>query len=136
MIYRPRLKIFKTGNGKLKFDPATGTGVSYNWYDITRRFGKVQVLNNYRYSATTSKHIRQTSSLLESLKIDYVKIEAPNGLQSLSLAIEFYNDKIVKLTAEINKPRSQKKKNIERAKEINYYLGKIKLIQHLRKVDK
>lgn len=83
--YRPRLKYFKNGE-KSGFDPMTGLGHSYDWYDLTRVFKGKLVLNTYRYSMQTCRHISDMRGLFEEMGLKYIEVEAPRGLQNLDAA--------------------------------------------------
>jgi len=85
--YRPRLRIFKSSSGKLVFNPYTGHGTSYDWYSIAQVFNGKLILNTYRYSVTTNKHIQELHSLFNQLGLKYQTIEAPRGLQDLDQAM-------------------------------------------------
>lgn len=68
------------------FNPLSGVGISYGWYQYAKWDGvvlKIAVVNtkNKAYSATTSKHIGQLRELLNYPKVEYVY--APNGLNNL-----------------------------------------------------
>ena len=130
MKFYSRLQVYKASN--LTFNPATGEGRSYDWYSIARRFDGVQVLNTYRYSVTTGKHIRKLENLFSDLRLECLFIEAPRGLQDLDAAIEFYRDKIATLETEIKKPRTNKAKNEERKEQIKHFQAMIKTIKALQ----
>lgn len=76
--WKPRLGEFRRAN--LTFNPMTGEGFSYNWYQITRVVKGVMVLNSYPYSVTTAKHVGLLRRLLGSLGIPYRECYAPKGL--------------------------------------------------------
>jgi len=82
--YGPRRGTFKRAN--LEFNPLNGRGHSYDWYEITKVIRGKLVLNTFRYSVTTQKHVRLLQRLLDSLGLKYMSIEAPNGLQNLDTA--------------------------------------------------
>lgn len=81
----------------LDYNPLTGLGHSYRWYEIAKRIGGVQYLNSYNYSSSTSKHVGKLRDIFGSLGIKYVEIEAPSGLQKLEVAVQYYVDKLESL---------------------------------------
>lgn len=83
--YGPKRGTFKRPN--LEFDPSTGVATSYNWYNIAQIIKGRLVLNTYRYSVTTAKHISELGRLFDQLKLTYIEIEAPRGLQDLNTAL-------------------------------------------------
>lgn len=128
-------KIYKNYNGNCTFDPATMEGRSYQWWSMVRRIGQLNVFNSYRYSVTTAKHQRETRRLIESLGIQiHADIEAPGGLQDLDSAIRLYEQRVNTLNEEIRTPRSQAKKNVQRADQIKELLLKIKQVRNLQKM--
>lgn len=84
MKYFKRAGIYKASN--LDFNPETGLGHSYAWYEISKVIKGRQVLNTFNYSATTIKHHNKLWRLLKELGIEFITIEAPGGLQSLDSA--------------------------------------------------
>ena len=101
--YFPRLNLFKRAN--LTFDPVTGLGHSYQWYEICKVINGKMVLNTYRYSVTTSKHVSLLRYLFDQLGIDYVSIEAPRGLQNLDIARSHMIDEIATLKVQLQYAR-------------------------------
>jgi hypothetical protein len=105
--YMTRLKLFKGCNGKLDFDPVTGLGHSYTWYEIAKVINGKLVLNTYRYSVTTSGHVGTLRSLFRQVGLKYIEVEAPRGLQDLDLCrdtmIENYAGTIVQNNYNRNK---------------------------------
>lgn len=81
----PKRGTFKATN--LEFDPRTGEARSYQWYSISRVFKHTLVLNTYRYSVTTAKHVRKLRFLFDRLGLKYIEIEAPKGLQNIEAAV-------------------------------------------------
>lgn len=77
--FKPRLGVWKNSTGSLVFNPKTGLGHSYNWYEITKRVKGELILNNYRYSVTTASHVRALRSLLAELGIRFREETAPSG---------------------------------------------------------
>ena len=96
----PKRGTFKSTSGQLEFNPNTGIATSYQWYQIAAVLKGKLVLNTYRYSVTTSKHVGELRSLFRALNLKYVSIEAPNGLQNLDIAtgtqVELYANAMVK----------------------------------------
>lgn len=84
IAWKTRLKIFKRTN--LTWDPQTGIGYSYHWYEIAKVIKGQLVLNTYRYSVSTAKHVRLLRNLFDFLELSYVEIDAPSGLQNLNNA--------------------------------------------------
>lgn len=87
---RIRMKFAKTKGtfsaSKCGLDLVNETGHSYGWWSMFQRIKGHLVLNNYTYSSSTSGHISKASSVLNALKIKYITIEAPRGLQDLERA--------------------------------------------------
>lgn len=133
MKYYSRLKQYKASN--LTFDPAIGEGRSYEWYAIARKFNGVLVLNTYRYSNTTARHVNKLRKLFRSVGLEWMEIDAPRGLQNLSAARELAVSRIQNLTAEINKPRSRPEKNAERFRAVAGLKEKLALIDRLKEMS-
>jgi hypothetical protein len=130
MKYYSRLRQYKASN--LTFNPETGEGRSYEWYSIARKFDGVLVLNAYAYSKTTARHATKLRGLFRSLGLEWVEIEAPQGLQCLDDARKLVILQIQNLNAEINKPRSRPQKNAERFARIAGLKEKLGLIDKLQ----
>lgn len=133
------MKYYKT-QGKYKasnldFNPVTGLGHSYEWYQLTRKFGNVLVLNNYSYSSTTQRHVYKVRNLMNQLGFRFETIEAPKGLQRLDLSIEYYTKKIESIRQVMARKGTRKAKNIERQALIESLEQKIKLVQSLQQVE-
>lgn len=84
--YRPRSGEFKDSTGNCRFNPESGMGYSYHWYELTKVIKGQLVLNDYHYSASTLKHISKVRRVLQALGVEYVTLEAPRGLQNLDVA--------------------------------------------------
>lgn len=95
--YKVRANIFSSSTGHVTFNPADMKGYSYRWYCLTKRIGSVQVLNSYGYSSTTIKHIWAMRSLFKILGVEYIEIEAPQGLQDLDLALSYNVRRLAKV---------------------------------------
>lgn len=67
-------------------DLVNETGHSYGWWNMFKRIKGRLILNSYRYSPATGGHISKASSVLHALRIKYISIEAPKGLQDLESA--------------------------------------------------
>lgn len=132
MKYMKRSGIYKASN--VTFDPVNMQAHSYNWWLFVSKIKGKVVFNNYSYSPTTNGHQSKVRKVMSDLgiKIDHF-VEAPKGLQALGVAIDSYNYKINTLVTEIQKPRSHKVKNEQRAALIKEYQAKIKLLNELSK---
>lgn len=82
--YSKRNNYFSATN--VGFSPETMEGHSYDWYSLVRKFDNTVVLNAFRYSPTTSKHISKVRNVLRTLGVKYSELEAPKGLQNLESA--------------------------------------------------
>lgn len=127
--YFPRLNLYKASN--VTFDPGTCQGYSYKWYRLVDKIGGTVVLNSYAYSNTTIRHIYKVRRVLEDLRIQYVEIEAPTGLQNLERASEHYQNKNGELLSKVNNPRTKKEKNVQRYHELAQNGNKLLLIKQL-----
>lgn len=132
MKYYPRLNLYKAAN--LTFNPDTGNGTSYNWYLITKFFGNTLVLNSYRYSVTTAKHVCKLRSLFIELGLKFIEIEAPRGLQDLESSVRLYTSEIETLEEEIANKRSRPEKNEERKRSIVELRKLLKTVGKLQQV--
>lgn len=95
--YKVRANLFSSTTGHVTFDPEAMKGFSYRWYCLTKRIGSVQVLNSYGYSSTTIKHVWAMRSLFKILCVEYIEIEAPQGLQDLNLALSYNVRRLAKV---------------------------------------
>jgi hypothetical protein len=130
MKHLKRQNFYQSSN--LTFFPENGAGYSFNWYRIVDRIKGNVILNTYRYSATTGRHIWKIRKLLNDLgiRID-LEIEAPKGLQDLNAAIEFYIENNDRLQKEINQKGTKKAVNEKRQTKISENLDKINFIKNL-----
>ena len=128
------MKHFKRANllksSTVTFDPSTTMAYSYGWWCFVKPINGLIVFNDYRYSPSTGKQQGKVRSLLDTLgiKVD-LYVECPEGLQDsnyLESITSHYMDKISELQAAMLKPRSQKKKNLERTEQIKIIEEKIK----------
>lgn len=78
----PKLGIYKNSTGSLTYNPKTGMGYSYKWYEIAAKVKGYQYLNNYRYSVTTGAHVRAIRKLFAELNLRHIEETAPNGVIS------------------------------------------------------
>ena len=131
MRYRVKTNDFVASNCDFSLESLTGH--SYGWWNMVQVINGLVVFNWYSYSSSTSKHQRKVSNLLDDLglKVD-LRIDARKGLQDLDTAISDYQYEITQLVHEINKPRTHKAKNEERAERIKKIQAKIEHIQALK----
>lgn len=117
MKHFKRSNMYKASN--VTFNPETNRAHSYDWWCFVREFNGKIVFNNYNYSNTTRKHQGKVRQLLRELGINIdLVIECPQSLNDSDISSfvkSYYSKEIVKLEKAIAKPRSHKKKNIERA---------------------
>lgn len=85
--WKPRKGVWERPN--LIFNPATGLGTSYAWYNIAQIIDGCLYLNNYRYSVTTAKHVRELRGLFNILGLHFRELAAPAGLQNLDRALDY-----------------------------------------------
>lgn len=86
--YRTRRNYFTNYKDSCGFNPETCEAHSYRWYSLAKKIKGIQILNDYRYSNQTSKHISKVCDVFSKLKIKYVSLEAPRGLQDLDAALK------------------------------------------------
>jgi hypothetical protein len=95
-----RRKVFVNYKESCDFDPLTGLGHSYRWYELTRVIKGKLVLNTYGYSNQTRKHVNQVDKLFQTLGLRFIEIEAPQGLQNAEAAVahakQSYADAIIR----------------------------------------
>lgn len=126
---RNKAGIYSASN--VTFNPETMEAFSYHWWKFVDDINGKIVFNNYGYSPTTIKHQYKVRSVMRDLgiRID-LTVECPTGLQTsncncpVKSVSEYYSEKIQELKAQINKPRSHKRKNIERMEKIKEYAKK------------
>lgn len=123
MKYYKRLKLYKTSN--CVFNPETMHATSYKWYDLLKMINGKVVLNTYRYSVSTGKHIRDVRGMLYKLNIPYETIEAPRGLQNLEVAKTYYKNMIDERAAKILAPRTRQTTKNRLNEEINALTAKL-----------
>lgn len=117
MKYNHKANIYKASN--VIFNPETEVATSYDWWQFVKRINGQLVFNNYYYRSTTCKHQSKVRRLLGELGIQIDQyIEAPEGLQDIPSAIDHLKRQASALQAAIDKPRSQRRKNEERRRDI------------------
>ena len=82
-------------------------GFSYHWYKILDQIDSHVIVNSYNYSHSTIKHFRDVTFFLRSRGIDFVCIEAPNGLQNLEASIRHYRTSIRSIKDDLANPRKR-----------------------------
>ena len=134
-MFRKRSGVFKAAN--FYFDPTEVFATSYNWWVFIKKIKGKVIFNDYNYSNSTAKHQSKARSLLYKLGIKpALVISAPKGLQDLEAAITWYEALNRELLFDMERPRSHKAKNKERAKQIKENLKTIKAIKELMKGGK
>lgn len=129
MKYYKTLNQYKASN--LVYDVDNETAYSYVWYQLAKRINGIMVINYFNYSPTTIRHYYKIRKLFETLGIQYILIEAPRGLQSLSSSIDYYETQIKSLENKINKPRSREHTNCNREIEIRLLMEQILVVNGL-----
>jgi hypothetical protein len=134
MKFHNKSKTYKASN--VSFDAVRVKAYSYDWWVFVDVIGGKVVFNSYNYSNSTCKHQYKVRRLMRELdiKID-LEIEVPRGLQDLSSAVEYYTNEIQNLKAQIEKPRSQKAKNLERQVQIGENAQKILDVKNLIQIQ-
>lgn len=127
MKYYKKLKQYKASN--LKYDENSKIAYSYDWYQVAKFINNKMILNTFNYSATTLRHVYKIRKLFDDLGIEYLTLEAPQGLQNLESSLEYYKDCIGNLRTKINNPRSRKSTNVERSQEIDNLQEKIGIVE-------
>lgn len=133
MKYLKTKNIYKNSTGSLELNMSTKHATSCGWYSLLKKFGNILVLNTYSYSSTTNKHKNEIWSLLDQKYIDFVTLEAPQGLQDLKSAEDLYNTRILNLVAKINAPLTREKTKENCRESIKECQAKLELIKELRK---
>ena len=133
MKYIKKRQRYEASN--LTYDPLRKHAVSYRWWDISRIVGGQLVINRYSYSISTIKHIRKVERKLKYPKDAlYINVYA-SSLNSKEV-VDAFTNQIAMLYAEVNKPRSHKKKNEERLAQINYLEGQRDYYKHLLELER
>ena len=133
--YYPRLNMYKAAN--VTYNPSTGTATSYDWWHFVIVIKGKVVFNRHAYSVTTTRHQSKVRNVLNDLgiKID-LEIDSRKSLSDCYVfddAIAKLNVEIQLLKAEINKPLSREKTNLERARRIKLKVAEIKQIRQFQK---
>lgn len=130
MKYFKRSNVYKASN--VSFHPDTISAYSYGWWKFVASINGTIIFNNYSYSSSTCKHQYKVRRLLEQLGIvPDLYIEAPKGLQDLSSAIRYYEQKIDYLNSLINKKGTRKLTNLKRLEQIKEFKGKIIQVERI-----
>ena len=87
MKYYSRLKLYK--QGALVYNPSSEVATSYDWWVLLRRVNGVLVLNTFRYSMSTGRHIRNLKKLLDSKGIKYLEINSEENIHEDSIVYPF-----------------------------------------------
>lgn len=88
IAYKTKSNYFSSSSGRCGYNPETGDGHSYDWYDLTKVINGQLVLNSHRYSMQTCKHIHSMRALFADLGLKYIEVEAPKGLQNMEYAFD------------------------------------------------
>jgi len=113
---------YKASNVELNLN--TMTAVSYNWWTFLKVIDGQLVFNSYAYSPSTQRQQSKVLKVLaeKGIKIDFI-IESKKSLTDSSLfddAKELIDFDIKDLQDSINKKGSQKAKNEERTRTIEF----------------
>jgi hypothetical protein len=105
------------------------TAVSYGWWTFLKVIDGKLVFNSYAYSPSTQRQQSKVLKVLaeKGIKIDFI-IESRKSLTDSNLfndAKELIQADIDDLITAVNKKGSQKAKNVERAKTIEYLKQKM-----------
>lgn len=119
--------VFKNGRGTFAIDLVNETGHSYDWWVMLKRIKGHLVLNTYRYSNNTSKHISKAHDILKSLGIKYLEIAAPRGLQDLDSAVHHAANQMGRDQVKLKYSRIKDPQSLGYAKELVANLSKLGL---------
>jgi hypothetical protein len=113
---------YKASNVELNLN--TMTAVSYNWWTFLKVIDGQLVFNSYAYSPSTQRQQYKVLKVLaeKGIKLDFI-VESRKSLTDSSLfedAKELIQHDIDDLITAMNKKGSQKAKNSERAKRIEF----------------
>lgn len=99
LAFRKTTGKFVNSRGTTGIDLVNETGHSYDWWVMLKRINGKLVLNSFNYSSCTQKHISKARSVLNKLKVSFIEVPAPQGLQDLERAtthiIDNYSKAIV-----------------------------------------
>lgn len=134
LTFKKRRNSFESSTGNCTFSLDDCRAYSYRWWrfvDYRKELGGL-VFNNYTYSSSTSKHQSKVRRLIGLLGLKVVAhIEAPRGLDDMSVAIKHYYDKLFTLEAEMRNPRRKKSLDSYRESQHVAIHDKIKLVKRL-----
>lgn len=138
MKYFKKANEWKNSTGSNRLDVETMKAYSYRWWCYFQPIEgtNLYLFNNYNYSNSTSKHQSDLRRLLDSdfglgyisEKVVFIAISdslSDNPKNDVTKYIKVLTDEIKELKETIKKPRTQKKKNLERIENINSISGKI-----------
>ncbi len=114
MKYFSRLNMWKNYKASCTFNPETMLGHSYSWYELSKKVKGVMILNTYLYSNQTAKHVGKMRDLFANLKIKYVSLEAPRGLQSLDLSLVHHVEQLAHTKLKNSFARIKDKNEVKR----------------------
>lgn len=130
MRYYKRTNEYKNSTGTNVFCCDKLEAYSYEWWCFFKVIDGVPVFNNYGYSNSTNKHQVNVRQLLRDkypqLHDKIVWVSIADGLQDFDslkeiMQVKINNklEKIEKHRKDVEKPRSHKKKNVERRRLIS-----------------
>ena len=125
--------VTKNSTGTFKVMP-NGDAFSYDWYMLGKFIGNGRYLiNDYNYSNTTLKHRHNLLKLLDYGKnIELIYVEAPKGLNNVTIAIEYNLTKLKETKEKLIKPRSRQTTKEKLIKQIEKIENDIKLLKTLK----
>lgn len=109
------------------YDPQNERAISYGHWVYLSRINGYLVFNMSRYSATTDKHQREVSRLMDGAP-DIALQHVRANLDNLPKVIEQLNERIRILEKEIGKKGSRVSTNNDRREEIDKIEQQIKLL--------
>lgn len=139
MKYFKRANEWRNSTGSNKLEVETMKAYSYNWWCYFQPIEgtDLYLFNNYYYSSSTSKHQSDLRRLLRSdfglgyyddktvITISISDSLSGDSKNDVTKYIKVLADEIKELKETIKKPRTQKKKNLERIETINAISNKI-----------
>jgi len=109
--------------------------VSYGWWRFVSRINGVLIFNTLRYSPSTGKHQSKVMSLLDSLGLEYYRVETrlslSEGTVALESCIKNLEDDNTEMQKAIDKKGNRKTTNIRRAKKIELNKTEIKTLKKI-----
>lgn len=137
MKYFKRLKVYKNYNGNNYYDPEKQEAYSYKWWRYLQVIEGVLVFNNYSYSPATSSHQSALKSILDNKGYTTIYTHASlNGISSIKNYINILTEEVAALDEKIRSPRTQKRKNLDRAKSMLATINRAKKILKTFKLEK